>query len=518
MGVAMMELPFFAIACVVSFIMGQPVDGFSGSFQLLIFAGSLLYVITAFFYLRRLLKYFFDDWIVAIILLTLALGTNIYFFSVYEGTMAHAYLFFLYSLLFYGTVKWYEGSKRGWAFTIGICCGLITLIRPNEIISVLIPILYGISYFGSFRGWIDFVTRHWQIHAATVCMFIAVGLPQLIYWKMLTGNFFFYSYGNEGFDFIHPKILNGIFSFNNGWLVYTPVMFFAIIGLLFIPQQNHFRIAIPVYLIIYVYVIYSYLWWDYYNGFGSRPMVETYPALALPLGYLFHRISKISIARVGAVIVFAFFILLNLFQVWQYHHGILWTSIGTRSSYAYLFGKTSMTTKALVLYDTNEPQPSHVSYVKTIPASLIGDSIFQRGITETSDSVFLIQRHEEEFTNLIKVSGSDLSSMKGNYLKISVEARNDNYQFDLWRMTALIVSIDGSVSPLLWKAVRIQNESGSDHPGLWNCTVGDWYHFDYFICVPANLPNDAKLQMYLWNQCKCNQIAIRNFNIEVWKE
>ena len=61
-----------------------------------------------------------------------------------------------------------------------------------------------------------------------------VWIPQLLYWKTVTGNYLFYSYADEGFFFLNPQILKGLFSYRNGWLIYSPVMFFALLGIPFL--------------------------------------------------------------------------------------------------------------------------------------------------------------------------------------------------------------------------------------------------------------------------------------------
>jgi hypothetical protein len=104
---------------------------------------------------------------------------------------------------------------------------------------------------------------------------------------LVSGNWLFYSYGNEGFDFLHPHIFDGLFCFKNGWLSYTPIMLFALIGIMLMHDKNK-KILLPLltFLAIHIYVINCWWCWHYVNGFGNRPMVETYPLLAVPFAIL----------------------------------------------------------------------------------------------------------------------------------------------------------------------------------------------------------------------------------------
>jgi hypothetical protein len=81
-----------------------------------------------------------------------------------------------------------------------------------------------------------FIFRNSGYYVVMAFIFLLCWLPQIFYWKTLTGKIFFYSYTKEGFDFLHPHLKNGLFGFANGWLAYTPVMIFAVIGLIFLPK------------------------------------------------------------------------------------------------------------------------------------------------------------------------------------------------------------------------------------------------------------------------------------------
>jgi hypothetical protein len=61
--------------------------------------------------------------------------------------------------------------------------------------------------------------------------FTAVFSIQIIYWYYVSGHLVFNPYQGEGFNFLEPKIHKGWFDFANGWLVYTPIMGLALIGL-----------------------------------------------------------------------------------------------------------------------------------------------------------------------------------------------------------------------------------------------------------------------------------------------
>src|SRR5205085_4794981 len=76
-------------------------------------------------------------------------------------------------------------------------------------------------------------------------------IPQMIYWKYITGSWIFFSYQHtEGFDFLQPHIFKVLFSFKKSWFIYTPMIIFAIIGILQLRKYNK-----PIFFAILVFFL-----------------------------------------------------------------------------------------------------------------------------------------------------------------------------------------------------------------------------------------------------------------------
>ncbi|MFN3875041.1 MAG: hypothetical protein ACK4L7_03890 [Flavobacteriales bacterium] len=171
----------------------------------------------------------------------------------------------------------------------------------------------------------------------------AVCLPQLIYWKWMTGKWLYMSYNNpgEGFEFLHPYTWEALFSFRKGWLVYTPLMAAALLGLIPLWRANHpWRWAVIAFTAINLWVATSWSCWWYADSFGQRALVQGYALLAVPLGaalqWLGERDARL---RPGLPLLLAF-VALNLFQTWQIDRGILHTSRMTWPAYKAAWMKT----------------------------------------------------------------------------------------------------------------------------------------------------------------------------------
>lgn len=167
-------------------------------------------------------------------------------------------------------------------------------------------------------------------------------LPQLIYWKLQTGHWFYNSYVGEHFYFNNPHILEGLFSFRKGWLIYTPTMLIAIGGIFFLlKSKKEFYYSTLVLLILYVYVAFSWWCWWYGGSFGQRSMIDLYPFLTIPLAAFLAYISNRTdwISRTTSVVVILL-VCLNLFQTMQAKYNIIHYDSMTKAAYIDAFFRT----------------------------------------------------------------------------------------------------------------------------------------------------------------------------------
>lgn len=347
MGMAVLYLPAFFAGHVFAKLFGFAADGLSAPYQMAVTIWSFIVSVIGVIYLRKILLRFFSDTITAIVLLLICLGTNYFQNVVYSGSMPHNYLFTLYALLIWFTIKWHENQKLSTAVFIGTLCGLLTLSRPSEIISVLIPLLWGVKNKTDFIQKINLAKKKWFHLFSTALVACLVCFPQLLYWKITAGKWFFNSYDTpgEGFEFLHPYTWDVLFSFRKGWFIYTPVMLFAVIGFYFLKKRNA-AIFYPlfVFFLLNLYIISSWSCWWYASSFSQRSLVQSYPLMAFPLGYLLQWISeRKKLFRFSVTGIFCFLIALNLFQTWQVFHEILHSSRMTKDYYFAVFGKTKVT-------------------------------------------------------------------------------------------------------------------------------------------------------------------------------
>ncbi|HRG88565.1 MAG TPA: hypothetical protein PLW44_06055, partial [Chitinophagales bacterium] len=276
LGTAILYSPFFFIGHLWAKLFNYPADGFSAPYQYSVFIGGGLYSLAGVLVTARTLRYFFSQKITAILLLILLAGTNYLYYTLLENAMTHNYLFTVGAFIIYLSIKWHQSPEYKYAVLLGLFIGLAIIIRPTEIFWCLIPLLWTIKDRKTFAGKIEIVRQNLSQLVALVATVIVVGGIQMLYWKAASGKFIYYSYDGT-FDFLSPHIIPGLFSIRKGWLVYTPVMALALIGLPLL-WFKHKPLFVPLvtYTLLVVYITFSWHAWSYGGSFGCRPLVQSY--------------------------------------------------------------------------------------------------------------------------------------------------------------------------------------------------------------------------------------------------
>lgn len=330
-GMAIMELPFFAIAHLSAKPLGYAADGFSKPYQFMIYAGAMLFVFIGLWYLRRLLLLYYNDLVTGIVLLLLVLGTSYLNYASIDVGMTHCWLFSLYVFILWNTHFYYQTFRRKYAIRLGALIGLITLVRPTEAIAVLIPLLWGLESIsrGALKARVVLIRTHIRDLLPAAVSGIAIVSLQFFYWKYASGKWFVYSYGDQGFSWLSPLFRQYTLNFQCGWLIYTPIMFFALAGIIPFIRSGKNRVAILTLIVLNYYIVCSWNAWDY----GGRAMIQSYPILLFPLASCIQGLLSRKLWFWIAAPVILLFTYFNLWWTYQAHKGTLVGNIPGTSAY-----------------------------------------------------------------------------------------------------------------------------------------------------------------------------------------
>ena len=452
---------------------------------------------------------FFKKSIAILILAILILGTNYFYYSVFENGMTHTYLFTMYAAAIYYTIKWHQEQKVKYAVWLGAVIGLAIVIRPSEILIILIPILWNIKDGRSLTEKLQLVYNHILQLLILSLVVIVIGSLQLAYWKYSSGHWLYNSYKEAGlyFDFLHPNLLKGIFSLRKGWLIYSPVMILSFIGLYFL-YRNSRKIFLPVviYMFINIYVVFSWCQWDYGGGFGSRPLVQSYAVLILPMGFVMNYLLLKPIVKYCAFLFIIACSTLNLMQTTQYAKGLL--SPGGLNSYSYhlLFGKLSVSgddIKRFEKLDIINGQFALVNIIKIIS--------FDTLTMNNQDSSKPLTLTKEPFV----LYNGPINSQKGDYIMINGRGKFDQIEYNYANLPAMKLSFLGKDSNVIAeKYIKIEPLMNRDNTKINVDYLGDpgiWTDFDFAVKRPANC-NRIRLTAFNpgYNQTMIENLIIKN--------
>jgi len=358
-GVAVFELPFFLIAHLLTLVTEDyPPDGYSNYYELGIFFANAFWGIIGLILLRRFLTKYFHDTLVATTILILFFGTNLYYYTAFDAGMSHVFSFAAFAGALRFTDLAIDTKKLKHLLLASVCLGLVIITRPSNAVLFILITLWGIASLNDLKIRIRWIQRNIRkVTLAGFVVFVILAL-QLTYWKYITGRWIYFSYEEEGFNFLQPEIWKGLFSYRKGWLLYTPLAAVALAGILVL-RKSHPRLFLPIviYLLVNIYTVFSWHQWYYGGSFGCRALIESYVVLALPLAYSVKWIKSSGyLVKTAGTLVISLFVVLNVWQTYQFSLGTLPTDHINREFYWKVFLKLHRTDEDNRLLDLGEPK------------------------------------------------------------------------------------------------------------------------------------------------------------------
>ena len=452
-GVAMMEAPLFFIGDQVAKHSNYPADGFSKPYQYALSFGVLFYCLLAIFLLRYILLLYFSDLTAAITILMVTLGTNFIQYAAIDNCQSHSYLFVLYVLVLFTTLRWHRQPHMLWAILTGYIIGLATMTRPTEAIMLFIPLLWNTHTKEAAKEKWQMVRSHrGQIIAAAIAGFIGV-LPQLLYWKHATGSFIF-DVGSK-WDFLNPHF-RVLFGWEKGWFIYTPITMFFVAGLFFI-KKYPFAKSVLWFCILNIYIVIGWHIWRYGGSYSTRALMQSYPVFALAFAAVAEQIGTKK-WRIAFYVLCAYLLGVNLFQITQYRTTTLHYDEMNRRYYAAIYLNPNPTPLDMDLLDSDEQLHSEQGFHATILAH--PDTVTQLHIPNGGNAVL----YETDLT---------IKDNKDTWLKIEGNLKVDAGQ---WR-SYLVADVKAGDSVKQTK-IRLYNAispEGKDNPYVFYMQVPPYF-------------------------------------------
>ncbi|MEI6123224.1 MAG: glycosyltransferase family 39 protein [Bacteroidota bacterium] len=514
MGLAYFYAPFFMIGHIIAGMGGYAKDGFSAHYQVCMNIGMLFYSFVGLLYLRKIVLRYFDEMVSGLVIILIVLATNYFHLTADAGLMPHNILFMLVAMFIWYSIKWYENQKLKYAVFLGIISGLIIISRPNEIVCVLFLVFLANKNFKNISRTIK------QIIFALIAFFITI-LPQLVYWKMTSGSFIYFSYQDpcQGFDFLEPYTVDFLFSFRKGWLVYTPIVIVMLLGLYYLYRKKRDLFwPIILYVIGAIYIVSSWsCWWYAGCCYSQRGIISLYVVLSIPLALIIEEIRncklllKILFSSLMVALIF-----LNLFQRWQFNHGIIDQERMTRSYYLKVFGRSSInpTDKNMLLPQsrinedtvridfTNFPKTEYsLSDLKLSKDFKPENYIIDKPL---EGKTYYKMQTDKEFSPGFEIS---YKKIKSNYAWAKVSA--DIYFPDSVTTTCpfLVITTVHNEENCKYYTIRLPKDS---------VKTRTWIHVSKLYLTPDIRSRNDHLGVYFWNNDKVN-FYISDFKVDLFE-
>ncbi len=341
-GSAMLQAPFFAAGHIFAKIRNSEQNGFSKPYKLMIAIGAIFYASLGLLFLGLVLKENFSQFTVNLTLLSVGLGTNLFYYTTGELMMSHVYSFFLFSFLMWLGLKWKRDFESKYFFLLCFVGGLIGAARLTNIIFLIFPLLWGIKDLKGIKELFVQIFSNYKFTILSFFLFAIPLIPQFLYLYTQTGSII-NPYGKEPFFWNDPLIFKVLFSYRKGWFVWSPILFFALAGWFF-GKKHPARLGFLLFMLVNLYIISSWWCWWYGGGFGMRALVESIAPMSIGLALFIEKFRK---KKAVLIIFICFGIALNLFQSYQYREGVIHYDAMTKESYWIVFGKKAPLSKEI---------------------------------------------------------------------------------------------------------------------------------------------------------------------------
>ena len=493
MGVAYAQLPLFYIAHLVAGPLGFEQDGWSTPYQLSVGLSGILFFFIGLVALRAFLIRRFSSLLTDFTLVLMVLGTNLLYYAGPDNAISHVYTFSLFSLALLAFDSWLNKGKSYNLMLTAFLYGWVMLIRPTNGLFLIVPFIQLIDS-GRWRSLINWAT------IPALILIVLPFIPQMMLWHEASGNWFFYSYGEEQIFWLKPEILKGLFSYRNGWLLYTPLMILALLGIGFLWRIDRaLTIAGAICIPAHIYVVFSWWCWYYGDSFSIRPMIDIYPLLAVFLAAFLRWFMARSNFTFAAVIIIAMALIgNNLLQTRQYERAQLSGSKMTKEAFDLLFlNPNAPSVMALTgLWEA----PDLKRLMEGNPERVLRDTVIERSWNPTFDEGELIGA--EDYSPQLSVPAGEINTSFDRVLRIGVDLKCSNYSMP---EVMLILSYDKDKKSLSYQGLEL------DRLGL---VENEWDRAEAFLQKPGELPDGATLEVFLWLRNGKGRVAYRNLIVE----
>jgi hypothetical protein len=247
-------------------------------------------------WLYRLASRYFESPVAFASSLLIWLGTFHLWYMVFEPSMSHAFgMASVTGFLLLG----HRVPKNRWDFAlVGLAAGMVALIRWQN--AVFLPV--GLAVIWTRNG-----RPKWEEIATFATTATAVFLPQMIFWKLIYGQFLLIPQGGSFLRWGSPEVGALLFSSRHGLLSWSPLLWVGAVGLFGLVKKTPLlATSLLAALMATVYINAAVHDWWAGASFGARRFDGALAAfglgLAMSIEWLVPRVRKHALLAVSLIL------------------------------------------------------------------------------------------------------------------------------------------------------------------------------------------------------------------------
>lgn len=307
-----------------------------------------------------------------------------------------------------------------------------------------------------------------------------------------------YSYEYQGFEWFKPFVLDVLFSYRCGWLVYSPMMFFGVAGLYFLYKQHRELFpAVVLFLAVTLYVVSAWSIWWYGGSLGMQALVQSYALWLFPLAAFSHWVLEKKARFFVFAPVALVFCACNIWWTVQAHKpgGVFVSEQMTKAYFGKVLAKNKLDRDWLMLLDS----PEALSGKDFSKALVVFKNDFE------TDSLAITTENPIEGKQSLLLTGQQqfspnhvlpLNGKTSGILHTTLTFACDPKEWNWWRHTQAIVQFKKGGNVLKSNMIRLQRHvDGNEQKTLSFDTKLPKDAFDEAVLFFWNAEGDKKIRI-----------------------
>jgi hypothetical protein len=319
-GPAVLWVPFYLVGHLLS-LAARSADvlvdnqGYGLIYQSAVSLATIAYVTAGSMLTYRVCRRRFSSWASLLAVSGLWLASPLFHYTVGAPDMSHGVSFFAVALFLWVWHPPRSRTSREWVL-LGLTAGLMTLVRWQNVLylSMLAVEAFQATWSSGVASRGETLCAYAKGGVVVGLLAITVFIPQALAWNIIYGSPLTVPQGGSFFDWLHPNLLEYLFSTRHGLYAWTPIVLLATIGLVPLWRKEA-KVATPlvVALLLQWYLNSATTDWWAHGSFGARRFVSATPLFALGLAALTERAATrfryghlILLGTVGCLVAWNF--------------------------------------------------------------------------------------------------------------------------------------------------------------------------------------------------------------------